>query len=29
MMLENENMLIVQEREYVFDCIGIILEIFD
>ena len=28
-MLENEDMLIVQEREYTLDCIGIRLEIFD
>ena len=28
-MLENEDMLIVQEREYAFDCIGISLEVFD
>ena len=28
-MLENEDMLIVQEIEYTFDCIGISLEMFD
>ena len=28
-MLENEDMLIVQERQYALDCIGIILEMFD